>query len=39
MTPWGSFSEHTYLVNEYEAIRIAKLCKSSKKSSFIFASS
>ena len=39
--PMGvKFSEHTYLVNEYEAIRIAKLCKSSKKEvRFIFASS
>ena len=39
--PMGAnFSNHTYLVNEYEAIRIAKLCKSSQKEvRFILASS
>ena len=39
--PMGvKFSEHTYLVNEYEAIRIAELCKSSQKEvRFILASS
>ncbi len=39
--PMGAkFSEHTYLVNEFEAIRIAELCKSSKKEvRFILASS
>lgn len=39
--PMGvKFSDHTYLVNEYEAIRIAELCKSSQKEvRFILASS